>query len=93
MEIWGEECFKFGYRNQKFHKVRNILVQPKNEVCIVSVLAFSMDLPTHISHEGGTSDITCVLFAHWKISFITDNQYNKSISINNFYFCSILSNK
>lgn len=93
-EIWREECFKFGYRNQKFHKVRNILVQPMNEVCcIVSVLVFSMDLPTLISHKGGTSDITCVLFAHCKISFIIDNQCNKSISMSNLYFCSTLSNR
>lgn len=82
-EIWRELGFKFGYHNQKFHKVWNILVQPKNEVCIVSVLVFSMDLPTQISYEGGTSDITCVLLAHCKTSFIVDNQCNKSISMNN----------
>jgi len=73
--------------------VRNILVQPKNEVSIVSVLVFSMDLPTHISHEVGTSDITCVLFAHCKISFIIDNKCNKSVGVNNLYFFSILSNR
>jgi hypothetical protein len=92
-EIWREVCFKFGYRNQKLHKVRNILVQPKNEVCIVSVLVFSMDIPTHISHKAGTSDITCVLFAHCKISFIIDNKCNKSVSMNNIYSCSILNKR
>ena len=52
-----------------------------------------MDLPTHISHEAGSSDITFVLFAHCKISFIIDNRFNKSVNMNNLYFCSILSNR
>jgi hypothetical protein len=82
-EIRREECFKFGDHNHKFHQARNILVQPKNEVCIVSVLVFSIDLQTRISYEAGTTGITCVLFAHCKISFIIDNQCYKFKSMSN----------
>jgi hypothetical protein len=94
------DCFKFGYCNQKFQQVRNILVQPKNEVCVPSIITFSVDLATYIPHEVATPDITCLAFAHCKIScplsgtnLVLTITCDKSKSIGNLYFCNVLSNK
>jgi hypothetical protein len=65
-KIWREEWFKFNYSNQTFWQVTNLLVQPKNEVCIVSVMVFSMGLQTYTSNDSGALDIAGLLLARCK---------------------------